>query len=567
MSNFLAGSPGYIGQTETPGTDPNAWHNTGDAFGASGVLGSLDAFDVLVYAGGLERGRVWASTPRWDFGVQGDEPLLTIASSHAAARWRYATGSALNTDAVTYDHVVNFGWNCGALGGAIDPTEPVLCDSWESNYLTGATRFCERHWNYVSTLGVARRPMGILVDRALNTSQIGLAGKVIIGDSTGTRIRMTMADDSAANSDVLCTWGEGGTGVTHLVQKNNISAYEGLGSGGGRIPLLKVDAAGAGVDANDVVQFASGNPVNLSGRNITATAGAGALSLAAMTGACALPTGSLSWAGADAAKTLSLVSLGAATITGGADSTWGLTAGGKLTLKAENVNHARLNGAAFELQAGINLTGLAGAGYVDFLAMTGFFQFPRGNAAWYGTSNASQFALLTGFFEIQSAPIAMKISDGGGRGFRFIRASLTAWNWDVVGFTAGMLMRWAGIPTELTSAYSHSGGTAVAAGATLALNTTSHYEIRCYPTAIALCIVNLPQITAVAADGQEYEIGNFGGIAVAAAVTINPNGADSIEYAAAGAPFLIITAGGVVTLRAVVDPGGATRWKIIAVVP
>lgn len=75
------------------------------------------------------------------------------------------------------------------------------------------------------------------------------------------------------------------------------------------------------------------------GKSLAGAAGAGALSFGAMTGATALPTGNLSWAGA-ATKTLSLVAAGAAavtstggalTLTGGAASTWS-TSSGALTV-------------------------------------------------------------------------------------------------------------------------------------------------------------------------------------------------------------------------------------------
>ena len=107
----------------------------------------------------------------------------------------------------------------------------------------------------------------------------------------------------------------------------NLSGFAGL--------YLKVNgttiADAGGTDANSLTLAA--------GKSLAGAAGAGALSFGAMTGATALPTGNLSWAGA-ATKTLSLAAAGAAavtssggalTLTGGAASTWS-TSSGALTV-------------------------------------------------------------------------------------------------------------------------------------------------------------------------------------------------------------------------------------------
>jgi len=74
-------------------------------------------------------------------------------------------------------------------------------------------------------------------------------------------------------------------------------------------------------------------------------AGTGGVSLGSLTGATALPTGNLSWAGA-ATKTLSLVGASTFTLTGGASSTWSLTTG-VLTLNAAGGINLQFGGATY----------------------------------------------------------------------------------------------------------------------------------------------------------------------------------------------------------------------------
>lgn len=100
--------------------------------------------------------------------------------------------------------------------------------------------------------------------------------------------------------------------------------------------------------------------------NIGASTGTGGLNFGAMTGATALPTGNLSWAGAST-KTLSLAASGAAavtssggalTLTGGAASTWSTSSGALTITSAAAATWSTAAGAlGVDAAAALNLGG------------------------------------------------------------------------------------------------------------------------------------------------------------------------------------------------------------------
>jgi hypothetical protein len=91
---------------------------------------------------------------------------------------------------------------------------------------------------------------------------------------------------------------------------------------------------------------------------LTASAGAGGLSLGSWTGAATLPTGNLSWAGASG-KTGSLVSGGAFTITGGAASTWSTLIGALTVDSAAALNLGAVNATSVVQGNTTNTTSLS----------------------------------------------------------------------------------------------------------------------------------------------------------------------------------------------------------------
>lgn len=139
---------------------------------------------------------------------------------------------------------------------------------------------------------------------------------------------------------------------------------------------------------------------------LTASAGAGGLSLGSWTGATTLPTGNLSWAGASA-KTLSLVGASTFTLTGGATSTWSVTSGNLTVDAAATLNLGTTNATGVAIgntsnNGSITLSTKGGGGYSVTGAAGGTFTFNIGNGSgdylWLGAqgSNAAVEHLPTG---------------------------------------------------------------------------------------------------------------------------------------------------------------------------
>lgn len=530
-----------------------------------GSLSQGSSLTDTLLAGGLQIGVVGST-----------QPLITISSLHPTAQWRMVTGNAPNTDLVTFDHVLNFGWNVDTLGGLVDQTEPSMADSWEVNYLTGGQRYFERHVNFQFPDGTSRRPWSILVNRSSGLCSAGLAGEFFLSNSEITAHRLHL-QDGVAGTNVFAFWGNTGEGgVTIASNYNNVTFLSALSTDGGFIDILKLDdtggvtatprdsgngpfpltngmvlnitidgiaqtftaktadyvAIGAATSAEmtiaanaqligspasavgaklrfsspiksvfsevritggtmntimgyntaanigsgnsqlDVLQLgSSGKPINFPGGAITSSAGTGGLLLSSMTGAAALPTGNLSWSGADGTKTASLISLATLTLTGGTSSTWGLTgAGSALSLKSDNTVHVILNGTALAVQANINITAAAGTSAFSWGSASGAFAFPTGNVTW-ASVGGSTFE-LTGSLKIHSnIPITM---NSGTKGFRFVQAggSPDVWQWDCSGFD-GSSMSWVGIPVIFSSGLTSTAivGTAGAGAVTLGAMT------------------------------------------------------------------------------------------------
>jgi hypothetical protein len=152
------------------------------------------------------------------------------------------------------------------------------------------------------------------------------------------------------------------------------------------VGALSLDAAGGlnlksgGATVVDVGVTGATSLTLAAGCNLSGAAGTGAVSLGSMTGNCALPTGSVSWAGANT-KTLSLVSTGAGititggaasavttsagalTITGAAASTWSTAAGALTITSAAAATWSTAAGAlGIDAAAALNLGGSAATG-------------------------------------------------------------------------------------------------------------------------------------------------------------------------------------------------------------
>lgn len=134
-----------------------AWVQGGNSFGATGVLGTLDAFPLRFISG----------TGEFQFAPAGTEPRIRIASSDPATSWWIATSHRI--DFGTTDDVLYVGYNVGPGGSPVNPLKPRLWDAWESSFNNGASIVMERHvGEYVSVAGVSRRPLTFAYNLATN---------------------------------------------------------------------------------------------------------------------------------------------------------------------------------------------------------------------------------------------------------------------------------------------------------------------------------------------------------------------------------------------------------------
>lgn len=161
-------------------------------------------------------------------------------------------------------------------------------------------------------------------DTALPTGAVswaGASGKALSLVATGAALTLTGAAAS--------TWStsSGALTITSAVAATWSTAAGALtvsGAGGMNLQRNGTTLADVGVTSSSKVTLAAGI-------SLSAAAGASGIDLGSGTGDSALPTGSISWAGASG-KTVSLVSTaGAVTITPGAASTW-KTSSGALTV-------------------------------------------------------------------------------------------------------------------------------------------------------------------------------------------------------------------------------------------
>ncbi len=155
----------------------------------------------------------------------------------------------------------------------------------------------------------------------------------------------------------------------------------------------------------DAGATAAGDFTLAANKNLSASAGTGAITLSNMTGDTALPTGNLAWAAA-ATKTLSLAAAGAAavtssggalTLTGAAASSWSTSAGALSVSGFAGIN-LKINGTtvadvgattagSVTLAANKSLDFAAGTGAISAGSATGDTTLTTGALTWTGASS------------------------------------------------------------------------------------------------------------------------------------------------------------------------------------
>jgi hypothetical protein len=129
--------------------------------------------------------------------------LLTKSTVNAGQSYNWNNAEFPNA-AAPHNQVANLGWNCDPFGNRIVAGEPVLRDSWESNFDTGAARLMERHWQYVDGNGAnARRGLSMSINRADHTVDLVINGDFQVFDSTGVQQRLILSDGTGANVNII----------------------------------------------------------------------------------------------------------------------------------------------------------------------------------------------------------------------------------------------------------------------------------------------------------------------------------------------------------------------------
>jgi hypothetical protein len=307
----------------------------------------------------------------------------------------YSTAGTLNAAAVGFSGDVSF----GALSAGFIPTTVTAIQGigvsstppTKGQFLVAAS---VSSWAPTSL-------SGDVSDRATTPGMmevVGLLSNALPSLSTGY-LEWTGSAWAFGSPGGSVTWTDDLAGSTSTAQY--VAAISGNAGGGGTVDL------GATV-------------------NLTALAGAGALTLGAWTGATTLPTGNLSWAGA-AAKTLSFVGASTLTLTGGAASTWSLTSG-TLTLSGGTSTAGGINlqydgatlvdvgvttSTAVTLAANKSLAGAAGAGALSLGSMTGATALPTGNLSWAAAGSNTGSLVAGGAFTLTAgAASTWKTSSG-----------------------------------------------------------------------------------------------------------------------------------------------------------
>ena len=294
------------------------------------------------------------------------------------------------------------------------------------------------------------------------------------------------------------------------------------------------------------------------GKSLSMAEGAGALDLGSGTGDSALPTGSLSWAGASGKK-LSLAADGAAsltsaagalTFTAAAASVWSTSAGALALAGAAGVNLRRgatvvldvgaTTSTAATLGANMSLAGAAGTGGLSLGSMTGDAALPTGALSWAGASNKniSLVASGTGTVTINSADV-MNVGTSG---------------------TTTITVGRSGQSTVLNSTVTFGGKTAAGATAFLVADSGD-------AGAISVATDGVCALTSAAAETRTLAIPTFigqrlalicdvhaGNIVVTSAQAVNQAGNTVMTFGAAADMIEL----------AAMRVGGALRWRVTA---
>lgn len=114
---------------------------------------------------------------------QTDPVQIKVATQDASAKY-WMTVDQFDNSSSPHNQVFEIGWNVNQSVAS----EPVLRDSWESNYLTGGVRYMERHWQYTSDDGgTSRRPLTLAIRRDTDVVDIGFyADNIRLGNAAGS---------------------------------------------------------------------------------------------------------------------------------------------------------------------------------------------------------------------------------------------------------------------------------------------------------------------------------------------------------------------------------------------
>jgi len=184
----------------------------------------------------------------------------------------------------TYEHpnttapsnwTMSIGWNANSSGNPIVAGEPVLYDTWESNWLTPAgERWMERHWQYRGADGTTfRRPLTMIIDRTNHKPQLHIAGKFVVSDATHGTTRINVIDAPAGQASIMLM-GNPSNATPIRCDNNGSACIQQRGASGSTVHVVNVDAldrvivGGAGAQG---IRFSSANkPVVTSWEDLAA---------------------------------------------------------------------------------------------------------------------------------------------------------------------------------------------------------------------------------------------------------------------------------------------------------
>lgn len=298
------GDGSYLGASTPGGAGGAAFVEGGNAFGAEGVLGTLDNFDLVLYRNGaevarfdvtrllaahdIEATRDLIAGRNQQIGAPGTSPVIGIASQDASGAqfWIRSEHGAQEALDISFN---------GSSGGApVVPGTPV----WRDLIKSGGPLW-ERDWLFTSGDGLTTvEALFLLFDTVTHTPTWGLCGNVAFYNTDHTISNLSLPNGSGAQTAIL---GQTGTSVS-LASVEKIDITPGASSTWGPSSgTLSLQAAG-GI-------LLTSNLTVVGGVGVTAAAGGGAFTLGAMTGAWSMPTGDGGWSGASG-KTLTMQAAG-----------------------------------------------------------------------------------------------------------------------------------------------------------------------------------------------------------------------------------------------------------------